>query len=191
MLEGKRLNSASSKISKSDKGYGVMVLSKDLSVKGGSPISSRSPRGCFTFNSVSQNKTPTPQTRIGDGSEVQIRTLAPVIRSLGSSQTLSGTGCQSPQPPHPVPRTRGGLLQRSRHLPGAWPVAPRLGPRDSKGREKKPYLSTGSRIRHQCEAGGLRCQSSLGAESVGQGGRRSRWMGENTWERLCHIALRL
>lgn len=103
MREGKRLNSASSKISKSDKGCGVMVLSKDFSVKGGSPVSSRSPRGCFTFNSVSQNKTPTPQTRIGDGSEVQIPTLAPVMRSLGSSQTLSGTRCRSPQPPPPGP----------------------------------------------------------------------------------------
>lgn len=127
MREGKRLNSASSKISKSDKGCGVMVLSKDFSVKGGSPVSSRSPRGCFTFNSVSQNKTPTPQTRIGDGSEVQIPTLAPVMRSLGSSQTLSGTRCRSPQPPPPRSHVHAAASSRDpatfperNLLPPAW-----------------------------------------------------------------------
>lgn len=104
---------------------------------------------------------------------------------------LRGRAAGLRDPPAPTaPRTRGGLLRRS-HLSGAKPVAPRLGTRDSKGREKRPYLSTGSRIGHQCGAGGLRCQSSLGAEGLGQGGRRSRWMEESTWERRCQIALRL
>lgn len=51
------------------------------------------------------------------------------------------------------------------HLSGAWPAAPHPGTRDSQGREKRPYLSTGSRFRQQYEPGG----AALPVESRGRG----------------------
>lgn len=108
MHKGKRLNSESSKISESGKGCGIMVfcLEKSFQLKEGLlSVSSRSLRGCFKFNSVLQNKTPTPEIRIEGGSELQIPTLAPGIRSPGSAQTRSGDALpvfSPPQPPSPT-----------------------------------------------------------------------------------------
>lgn len=104
-----------------------------------------------------------PQLRLG------------VVQSLNfrpSLQSQTRNGSPAPQPPT-APRTLGGLLRDpasfpKRSLPPA-ACRSRPGTWDSGGREKRPYLSTASRIRHQCESGGAARPDESGVGGPGSG----------------------
>lgn len=106
-----------------------------------------------------------PQTRhrfprSDDGLEPRIPTLVQWHGSEEVPSPLSVRAARFRSPPRPRVQEAASFRDPAT-FPRALPAAPRLGTQGSVDREKRPYLRTDSHPTPK-EAGGLRCQSTLG-----------------------------